>query len=249
MQISEVEPDKKIVISKVDFVCDLIDESIPKPLPQTYNHFLILSAPPRSGKSTWIMNCLCKQGKVYNKKFDVVYIVSPSLKTAKEDPFECLPPEQIENELTVDYLERFVNEVSESGKRVLLLLDDVVNDIRKNKGVDRALAKILYNRRHITADGGDEANGVSVWLTTQAYNRIPLMIRKVATGLIAFKLKNVKEIQSIFDEYVVGLTKDQFIDILKYVYRSPFDFLYINMDQPWDDMYHRNFSQLILGGV
>ena len=249
MQISEVEPDKKIVISKVDFVCDLIDESIPKPLPQTYNHFLILSAPPRSGKSTWIMNCLCKQGKVYNKKFDVVYIVSPSLKTAKEDPFECLPPEQIENELTVDFLERFVNEVSESGKRVLLLLDDVVNDIRKNKGVDRALAKILYNRRHITADGGDEANGVSVWLTTQAYNRIPLMIRKVATGLIAFKLKNVKEIQSIFDEYVVGLTKDQFIDILKYVYRSPFDFLYINMDEPWDDMYHRNFSQLILGGV
>ena len=249
MQISEVEPDKKIVISKVDFVCDLIDESIPKPLPQTYNHFLILSAPPRSGKSTWIMNCLCKQGKVYNKKFDLVYIVSPSLKTAKEDPFECLPPEQIENELTVDFLERFVNEVTESGKRVLLLLDDVVNDIRKNKGVDRALAKILYNRRHITADGGDEANGVSVWLTTQAYNRIPLMIRKVATGLIAFKLKNVKEIQSIFDEYVVGLTKDQFIDILKYVYRSPFDFLYINMDQPWDDMYHRNFSQLILGGV
>ena len=249
MQISEVEPDKKIVISKVDFVCDLIDESIPKPLPQTYNHFLILSAPPRSGKSTWIMNCLCKQGKVYNKKFDLVYIVSPSLKTAKEDPFECLPPEQIENELTVDFLERFVNEVSESGKRVLLLLDDVVNDIRKNKGVDKALAKILYNRRHITADGGDEANGVSVWLTTQAYNRIPLMIRKVATGLIAFKLKNVKEIQSIFDEYVVGLTKDQFIDILKYVYRSPFDFLYINMDQPWDDMYHRNFSQLILGGV
>ena len=249
MQISEVEPDKKIVISKVDFVCDLIDESIPKPLPQTYNHFLILSAPPRSGKSTWIMNCLCKQGKVYNKKFDLVYIVSPSLKTAKEDPFECLPPEQIENELTVDFLERFVNEVTESGKRVLLLLDDVVNDIRKNKGVDKALAKILYNRRHITADGGDEANGISVWLTTQAYNRIPLMIRKVATGLIAFKLKNVKEIQSIFDEYVVGLTKDQFIDILKYVYRSPFDFLYINMDQPWDDMYHRNFSQLILGGV
>ena len=29
---------------------------------------------------------VAKQGKVYNKKFDVVYIVSPSLKTAKEDP-------------------------------------------------------------------------------------------------------------------------------------------------------------------
>jgi hypothetical protein len=67
MDIVEVAPDKKIVISKVEFVCDIIDESIPKPLPQTYNHFLILSAPPRSGKSTWIMNCLCKRGKVLTR--------------------------------------------------------------------------------------------------------------------------------------------------------------------------------------
>ena len=105
--------------------------------------------------------------------------------------------------------------MSESGKRVLLLLDDVVNDIRKNKGVDKALAKILYNRRHITAnsgdesngvcknkgvdkalakilynrrhttaDGGDDSSGVSIWLTTQAYNRIPLMLRKVANGYV-----------------------------------------------------------------
>jgi hypothetical protein len=113
---------------------------------------------------------------VYNKKFDLVYIVSPSLKTAKDDPFECLPPDQIESELTVDFIDRFVNDVSESGKRVLLLLDDVVNDIRKNKGVDKALAKLVYNRRHITADGGDKANGVSVWLTTQAYNRIQWLL-------------------------------------------------------------------------
>jgi hypothetical protein len=117
----------------------------------------------------------------------------------------------------------------------------MVNDIRKNESVDKALVKILYNRRHITTDGGDEANGVSVWPTTQAYNKIPSMIRKVASGLTAFKLKNVKKIQSIFDEYVLGLTKEQFIDILKYVYQTPFDFLYINMDEPWDGMYHMNF--------
>jgi hypothetical protein len=94
-------------------------------------------------------------------------VVSPSLNTSKDNPFECLPPDQIENELTVELLERFERDVAESGKRVLLLLDDVVNDIRKNKGVDKALAKILYNRRHITADGGDDSNGVSIWLTTQ----------------------------------------------------------------------------------
>ena len=72
MDITEVEHDKKIVISKVEFVCDIIDESIPKPLPQTYNHFLILSAPPRSGESTCIINCLRNQGKVFKTNFDLV---------------------------------------------------------------------------------------------------------------------------------------------------------------------------------
>eukprot|EP01050_Picozoa_sp_SAG11_P007723 SAG11_NODE_653_length_7913_cov_86.345790_6_plen_250_part_00 len=245
MEISEIEPEKKIVISKVEFSCDILDPSIPKPLFQNYNHFLILTAPPRAGKSTWIQNCLCKKGKVYNRKFDKIYIVSPSLKTAKNNPFECIPEDQIENELTVDFLNRFYDEVEGSGERVLLLLDDVVNDIRKNKGVDKSLAKILYNRRHITADGGDEANGVSVWLTSQVYNRIPLMIRKAANGIIAFKLKNVKEIMSIYDEFVVGMTKEQFMLVLKYVYKNPYDFLFMNMDEPFDEMYHRGFNKLI----
>lgn len=242
----EIEPEKKIVISKVEFSCDMIDPSIPKPLFQNYNSFLILSAPPRSGKSTWIQNCLCKRNRVYNKKFDKVYIVSPSLKTAKTDPFECLPEDQIEQELTVDFLHRFEEDVKGSGEKVLLILDDIVNDIRKNKGVDKMLAKILYNRRHITADGGDESNGVTVWLTTQSYNRIPLMIRKVANGIIAFKLKNVKEILSIYDEFVMGLSKEQFMDILKYVYKDPYDFLFMNFDNPWDEVYFRNFNQLVL---
>eukprot|EP01051_Picozoa_sp_SAG22_P004930 SAG22_NODE_279_length_13134_cov_7.532561_4_plen_136_part_00 len=90
-------------------------------------------------------------------------------------PFECLPDEQIEQELTVEFLQRFEEEVKESGEKILLILDDVVNDIRKNKGVDKVLAKILYNRRHITADGGDDANGVTVWLTTQSYNRMGIV--------------------------------------------------------------------------
>ena len=91
-----------------------------------------------------------------------------------------------------------------------------------------------------------EANGVTVWLTTQSYNRIPLMIRKVANGIIAFKLKNVKEIMSIYDEFVIGLSKEQFMDILKYVFKKNYDFLFMNFDNPWDEVYHKNFNQLVL---
>ena len=101
----------------------------------------------------------------------------------------------------------------------------------------------------MTANGGDEANGVSIWLTTQSWNRIPLFLRKVANGVVAWKLKNVKEIASLYDELVVGLSKDQFFQILKYVFQKQFDFLFINMDEPYDKMYHRNFNQLELRGV
>ena len=30
------------------------------------------------------------------------------------------------------------------------------------------------------------------------------------------------------------------------VYRDPYDFLFMNFDEPWDQVYHRNFSKLIL---
>ena len=35
MKITEILPEKKICIKKFDFSCDEIDESIPKPLPQS----------------------------------------------------------------------------------------------------------------------------------------------------------------------------------------------------------------------
>ena len=46
------------------------------------------------------------------------------------------------------------------------------------------------------------------------------MIRKVANGLVTFKLKNMEEVFPIYDEFAFGLNKDEFMSILKYVYHS-----------------------------
>ena len=70
MNITEVLPEKKIVIKKFAFSCDDIDESIPKPLPQTLNWFMLICGRPGSGKTTLLLNLICKRGKNYNKKFD-----------------------------------------------------------------------------------------------------------------------------------------------------------------------------------
>ena len=61
LTIKEVENDKKIVLSKFDFSCDDIDETIPKPLPQTLNFFMLISGKPASGKTSLILNLVVKE--------------------------------------------------------------------------------------------------------------------------------------------------------------------------------------------
>ncbi len=49
MSISE-EKLNDLEVKKTSFGVDKKDASIPKPLPRTYNHFLLITAKPRQGK-------------------------------------------------------------------------------------------------------------------------------------------------------------------------------------------------------
>lgn len=242
MNITEVLPEKKIVIKKFAFSCDDIDESIPKPLPQTLNWFMLICGRPGSGKTTLLLNLICKRGKNYNKKFDRIYVFSPSLATLKKDPFSDLPEEQKFQELDVETLEAVLEEIADSGDKVLLIMDDVVNDMKKSMKLQTLLAKILMNRRHLAGQGGS----VSVIITTQVYNKIPAPIRKTASHIVIYHTKNKKELETIFDELVL-IPKKDFYDVLKYTFQKKNDFLYIDVNKPFNKMYHRNFNQLEFG--
>ena len=86
MRIHEVGCADSIVLSKFKFNCDEIDKSIPDPLPQNLNHFLMIVGKPGSSKTTLLLNLICKRGRMYNKKFDRVYLFSPSLGTIDDWP-------------------------------------------------------------------------------------------------------------------------------------------------------------------
>ena len=45
-------------VKKTSFGVDKRDTSIPKPLPRTYNHFLLITAKPRQGKTTLMYSLL-----------------------------------------------------------------------------------------------------------------------------------------------------------------------------------------------
>lgn len=240
MKITEVLPDKKICIKKFEFSCDEIDESIPKPLPQSLNWFMLLCGKPGSGKTTLLLNLICKRGKNYNKKFDRIYLFSPSMGTLKTDPFEDLPDEQKFQELDEEILETVISEITDSGEKVLMIMDDVVNDMKKSGKLQTQLCKLLMNRRHICGSGGS----ISVIITSQVYNKIPAPIRKTASHLFIYSTKNKRELETIFDELIL-IPKTDYYDLLQYIFKKKNDFMYIDTNKDYNTMFHRNFNPLI----
>ncbi len=238
MDITEKEPEKKIVLSKFNFSCDDLDDSIPKPLPQTLNFFMLIAGKPASGKTSLILNLIAKNNKCYNQKFDRIYVFSPSLTTIKDSPFDDLPENQKYKELTQEDLLLVQSEIENTGEKILFILDDVVNDM-KVKGVQTELTKMLMNRRHLAGSGGSTA----FIITTQVYNKIPAPIRKVATQVVLYSTKNKTEIETIFQELIL-IPRDDFFSILRYCFDKPHNFIYIDVNKSHDKMFHKCFNQL-----
>lgn len=244
LRITEIEPDKKLCISKFKFSCDEIDESIPLPLPQMLNFFMLICGRPGSGKTTLILNLIAKRGKMYNKKFDRIFVFSPSLLTLDDNPFEDLPEEQTSTELTEEILESSLALINGTGEKVLFILDDVVNDIKRTSSIQNTLSRMLMNRRHLAGAGGS----CSFIITTQVYNKIPAPIRKTASHIIIFHTKNKKELDTIFDELII-IPQKEFYQILQYCFDKKNNFLYIDTNKGYNEMFHKNFNKLQFSSV
>tara|TARA_R110000868_G_scaffold131332_2_gene341309 strand:+ start:8240 stop:8980 length:741 start_codon:yes stop_codon:yes gene_type:complete len=241
MLIQEVEPEEKITMKKWKFSCDEKTDGIPEPLPNVLRFCMAIIGRAGSGKSSLLMNLVCKRGKLYNKKFDKVIVFSPSLKSMDDCPFDKLPPEQLFSELTIDTLEQVVADITDSEERILIIMDDVVNDMNKNAELQRQLCKLLMNRRHIAGYGG----GISVIITSQVYNKIPCAIRKTFSHMILMDIKQKRELDSLWEEHILT-DKKQFENICKYCYKDKFDFMYLDLEKPYDEVFHRNFNKLIV---
>tara|TARA_R100001015_G_C4622102_1_gene179470 strand:+ start:253 stop:1035 length:783 start_codon:yes stop_codon:yes gene_type:complete len=239
--IKEIEPDKPIVVNKFQFTCDGFDETIPKPLPQQGGFAWLIVGKPRSGKTNLLLNLTTKAHKNLNRKFDAVYLWSPSIATMESNPFELLPDEQKHEQLTLENLKSVLEQIKNSEDKILFIFDDVIADMR-GKGraeLENLLHKVFFNRRHLAGRGGS----VSILATSQTYNKIDPKLRRTASHLTFFENKNKKELDTIFDE-VILIPKKEFYDVLRYVYDKPFQFLYIDTTLRDDRMMFKNFNQL-----
>jgi hypothetical protein len=252
MEIEEIASKHPIKIRSFKFSCDCKDKDIPDPLPNTYNHCLMITAKPKQGKTTLIYNLLTKQkgASPYYQKFDKIFIFSPSMKTIDNDPFENLDDNQKFATMSYENLELVHNEIQDCGQRILIIADDVVMDIAKDKDVSKLLTKMMMNRRHICGRSEEEGEGagLSMWITSQVFNKLPRPLRATASHHVIFKTSNKKELATIFDELIL-LDKVDFEKLLRFVFNNKFNFLYINTDEEFDSQYHRNFNRLRLKNI
>ena len=240
--IAEKEYEKKITISATKFSCDDVDDSIPAPLPQKGGFAMLIVGRPGYGKTSLINSLVCKSGKNFNRKFDRVYIWSPSMITMQDDPYELVPQDQKFESATLENIQGVLDEIKDSGDKVLFILDDTIADIRgKGKGeIENLLQKIFFNRRHLAGYGGS----VSIIATSQSYVKIDPKLRKTASHLIQYKPQK-KEIENIFDD-MITLPKKEFMDVLRFIYRRKHDFMYLDLQEQDTKQIHKNFNQLII---
>lgn len=239
--IKEIEYDKKITITGQKFSCDDVDDTIPAPLPQKGGFAMLIVGKPGMGKTSLILSLVCKSGKAFNRKFDRVYVWSPSLITMEGDPFEMIPDDQKFGEATMDNISEVLEDIKESGDKILFIFDDVIADIRgTGKGaIENLLQKIFFNRRHLAGAGGS----VSIIATSQTYNKIDPKLRKTASQLIFYCNRQKKETESIFEEMIL-IPKKEYLDSLRYIYDKKHNFMYIDTTQSENKMIHKNFNQL-----
>lgn len=185
------------------------------------NHFLMaICASPGYGKTT-LIKFLLSSNDFFYKKYDFVLLVSPSL-IEYNDLF--IPKENTSNKLETCWINEKFSLINEEYKKtytnVLLILDDVVSSVNKEKNSEELMA-IIFNRRHVLVNGM-----VSIIITTQKFNIIPTIMRTTLNVLILFDVIK-KEIETIKDNIIKS--DIDFTSILSLCFKNPGDFLIYNV--------------------
>jgi DNA polymerase III delta prime subunit len=234
---------QKIQMSADSTISDKKGRTVVSPLMNSSFLYLICG-PSGSGKTNLMIsllkNCKCakdaKHKKTYYGMFDNVVVVSPSLHTVKNDIFKDMDDSKKFKRLNEEVFET-IEGLHEEGKHMLLILDDVSSEL-KNKEILNDLIILTKNRRHKGA-------GLSIIIIGHRISDYPVGIRANASLIMLFKPKTKKEQEFIYEQFI-NLTKEEYKNLIDYVYKGRFDFLIIDtsLRNSNNFQYYRNFNLL-----
>ena len=104
----------------------------------------------------------------------------------------------------------------------------------KDANLLRLLLMSIQNRRHMY---------LTIWTSIQTYKSVPLGLRRTVNVCVLFKINNKAEIKAIYDEIILDMSYDQFIELLNYSFDKPHEYLVINRD---NNTYWKKFDRIII---
>jgi len=215
----------------------------------------IVIGPSGSGKTILLQNMILD---IYDGCFDKIYIFSPSVHLDhtwlpvkeyikdkmkvndddKDDPvyFDEYEPDALLK--IIDTQTKVTNYMKKEGKKKMFQVLIIIDDFADNPQFSRnsKILHALYTRgRH---------SFISTITATQVLVALSPIIRKNATEIYVYKLRNYKDLETLLEELSALAPKKTLLDMYHMAVDEPYSFWYINlMSKDKNKMFYIRFEK------
>ncbi len=215
----------------------------------------IVIGPSGSGKTILLQNMILD---IYDGCFDKIYIFSPSvhldhtwqpvkeyvknkMKVNDDDKDDPVYYDEYEPDALlkiIDTQTKVTNYMKKEGKKKMFQVLIIIDDFADNPQFSRSskLLHALYTRgRH---------SFISTITATQVLVALSPIIRKNATEIYVYRLRNYKDLESLLEELSALAPKKTLLDMYQMATAEPYSFWYINlMSKDTSKMFHIRFEK------
>ena len=194
-------------------------------------HLLVVIGRVKAGKSLLINNLYLSE-RFYKDDFQTRILISS---TAHNDAINKYMIDEFDFVFT-EYSDELLNQIvdlvqaDEGNGRWLILLDDIIGDVKFSRGKVDAISALASKFRHI---GNGEVEGkLSICITTQYFKYLSTILRSNATGYYLMgsfpeaEMKKISEALSFF-----GNGDKNFMEIFRRSRKEDYDFLFCSVQE------------------
>jgi hypothetical protein len=120
--------------------------------------------------------------------------------------------------------------------RILIIFDDLVGSSLFSGTRNNPFKKLNTTHRHYSC---------SMLMVSQGYKEIPKTVRTNWSCLLIFEIPNEKEIEVIYEEFPMGLKRDNWQEVYEYCTSGDHNFMFMNYQKEKRLRIMKNFDEVV----